>query len=596
MLLPASIDPTPLIEAEAKAREDADEVLQEHIDAEATARENADSNKVDKLTGVTSCDQIYAKRSDGAQGFQPLWTEPKPNSIPSRDDYGAMYAKQGYGDNAVVINEQLDAEATARADGDAENAALIKALQGVGGYLTAYDFGSATPTQQALTDYALEQIGITDPLEIFNGTRVKNTYDTHVWILANTPHTDPPVFQWMDDGADMVDVPNTAIADISAEADDTVVTSGKLVNLLKSLSGRIMALLARFHATTGHKHTGTDSPKVAYSNITGTPDIPAAQVNSDWNATEGVAQILNKPDIPAAQVNSDWNATEGVERILNKPTIPAAQVNSDWNATEGVAQILNKPDIPAAQVNADWNATEGVAAILNKPDIPSPTTPEYTFIVDSNEALEAWGNNLAGNDYSHVFIKKGTWTSSIGVNLSDTGTKVVVGQGGSILNFTYNRGLSYSSPPETPDYWMMGVYIDAGSGYATVNRCFVNCVNLVNCFAYGSNGFVNCVNLVNCSAYSWYQYNCFNNCINLTNCVAKPVTSTDSANGFSNCIHLVNCAGYGSKSGYGFINCRNMLMCKKITREDRGAFSNCYMTADTSYPVANTAEGGWNVS
>ena len=33
----------------------------------------------------------------------------------------------------------------------------------------------------------------------------------------------------------------------------------------------------------------------SYSDLTGTPAIPAAQVNSDWNANSGVAQILNKP-------------------------------------------------------------------------------------------------------------------------------------------------------------------------------------------------------------------------------------------------------------------------------------------------------------
>ena len=31
--------------------------------------------------------------------------------------------------------------------------------------------------------------------------------------------------------------------------------------------------------------------------------------------------------------------------LTNKPTIPAAQVNSDWNASSGVAEILNKPDL-----------------------------------------------------------------------------------------------------------------------------------------------------------------------------------------------------------------------------------------------------------
>lgn len=29
--------------------------------------------------------------------------------------------------------------------------------------------------------------------------------------------------------------------------------------------------------------------------------------------------------------------------LLNKPTIPAAQINSDWNASSGLAQVLNHP-------------------------------------------------------------------------------------------------------------------------------------------------------------------------------------------------------------------------------------------------------------
>ena len=106
------------------------------------------------------------------------------------------------------------------------------------------------------------------------------------------------------------------------------------------------------------------------------PTIPAAQVNSDWNATTGVEEILNKPSIPAAQIQSDWNQANNalLDFIKNKPSIPAAQVNSDWNAVSGVEEILNKPSIPAAQVNSDWNAISGVAEILNKPTIPTKTS------------------------------------------------------------------------------------------------------------------------------------------------------------------------------------------------------------------------------
>jgi hypothetical protein len=107
-----------------------------------------------------------------------------------------------------------------------------------------------------------------------------------------------------------------------------------------------------------------------------TPDISITQADgstdgyltsTDWNTFDGKFNVPTGaatdyldgtgaptpfPTIPNAQVNSDWNATSGVEEILNKPTIPAAQVNSDWNATSGVAEILNKPTIPSGTVTS----------------------------------------------------------------------------------------------------------------------------------------------------------------------------------------------------------------------------------------------------
>jgi hypothetical protein len=213
------------------------------------------------------------------------------------------------------------------------------------------------------------------------------------------------------------------------------------------------------------------------------PTIPAAQVNSDWNATTGIAEILNKPtipnevtktsdlindgsdgvnpfitaeDIPDTQVNSDWNATSGVAEILNKPTIPAEQVNSDWNATTGKAQILNKPSIPSidglatityvdtqdalkvdkidgkglstndftntlktkldgiqagaeVNVNADWNATNGDARILNKPTIPSIDGLATIVYVDAQDNLKVdkvSGKGLSTNDFTNILKTK----------------------------------------------------------------------------------------------------------------------------------------------------------------------------------------------
>lgn len=56
---------------------------------------------------------------------------------------------------------------------------------------------------------------------------------------------------------------------------------------------------------------------------------------------EEIALKANTADISAVGFSNDYNDLD------NLPTIPAAQVNSDWNATSGVAQILNKPTIPS---------------------------------------------------------------------------------------------------------------------------------------------------------------------------------------------------------------------------------------------------------
>jgi len=95
-------------------------------------------------------------------------------------------------------------------------------------------------------------------------------------------------------------------------------------------------------------------------------------VNADWNAVSGDAQILNKPTIPAAQVNSDWNAVSGVAQILNKPSIPdvstlvpytgaTADVNlGEFGLLTGNLEFDNTPtNIPTAAGSLYYNDTDG---------------------------------------------------------------------------------------------------------------------------------------------------------------------------------------------------------------------------------------------
>jgi hypothetical protein len=207
---------------------------------------------------------------------------------------------------------------------------------------------------------------------------------------------------------------------------------------------------------------------------------------------------------------------------------------------------------------------------------PSP----YTYVVDSNAALAAWANNTAGHDYTSVLIKPGTWTSSVEVNLTTSGTKVVTGMPGSALSFTSAYGLRYQSVPTTTDYRMDGVTITGSASHGfhsctNLTNCtstantysFHSCTNLTNCKGTvtgtsNSYGFYSCTNLDNCtstsnSMNSNYTYG-FYSCNNLDNCTST-ATGTSNSYGFYYCNNLDNCTG--TSNSYDFHSCNNLDNC-----------------------------------
>jgi nitrogen fixation protein len=92
-------------------------------------------------------------------------------------------------------------------------------------------------------------------------------------------------------------------------------------------------------------------------------ELQAIQVNSDWNATSGVAEILNKPTIPDAQIQSDWTQanTSALDYIKNKPTIPDTSTLVPYTgATTNVD--LGEYELKAGQIELDTSPT-GTAGV-----------------------------------------------------------------------------------------------------------------------------------------------------------------------------------------------------------------------------------------
>ena len=129
--------------------------------------------------------------------------------------------------------------------------------------------------------------------------------------------------------------------------------------------------------------------------------VPTTQDLSDATARIGALETKVGDDTAGliADVNAiedDMNSltrvafTADYDDLINTPTIPAAQVNADWNATSGVAQILNKPTIPAAQIQSDWNQTDTAALdyIKNKPNIPDGVSVDTALSTTSENPVQ----------------------------------------------------------------------------------------------------------------------------------------------------------------------------------------------------------------
>lgn len=117
----------------------------------------------------------------------------------------------------------------------------------------------------------------------------------------------------------------------------------------------------------------------SYNDLSGKPTIPAAQVNSDWNAASGVSQILNKPSL--ATVATSGSYTD----LSNKPTIPT--VDQTYSASSTNAQ--------------SGTAVAGALATVNQ--VPSSTSADEDKVLTVNSSGTPVWAAAQGGGSSYTF-------------------------------------------------------------------------------------------------------------------------------------------------------------------------------------------------
>jgi hypothetical protein len=148
---------------------------------------------------------------------------------------------------------------------------------------------------------------------------------------------------------------------VSGNASDAIESFNEIIAFLSGIedSQSLDSIVASIEQQISSKVEASSLAKVAtsgsYNDLSNKPTIPAEQVNADWNATSGKAQILNKPTIPTAVTESTvsgWGFTKNTG-TYSKPSggIPKTDLASAVQTSLGKADtaLQSHQDISGKQ-------------------------------------------------------------------------------------------------------------------------------------------------------------------------------------------------------------------------------------------------------
>jgi hypothetical protein len=213
-----------------------------------------------------------------------------------------------------------------------------------------------------------------------------------------------------------------------------------LVTGVSSVAGKTGAVTLSSADVSGLAPVATSG---AYADLSGKPTIPAAQVNSDWNATSGVSQILNKPTIPAATTDASLLTSGTLADARLSSNVTLDNINNPFTAGQTITAQANTSALtasysvtganttPLLDLSGTWNTT-GVARgiLLNVTDTASAATSRLLDL-------------QVGGTSRFVVRKDGVISLNSGDHVSATGIGFSTGGLGNALQTSVNGAASF---------------------------------------------------------------------------------------------------------------------------------------------------------
>ena len=146
----------------------------------------------------------------------------------------------------------------------------------------------------------------------------------------------------------------------------------KKISELESASSLNNGDLLELASVNALSETGYSSKKTTVADVANKIATLNPQAQADWTESDNTdpSYIQNKPTLATVATSGSYND------LSNKPEIPAAQVNSDWNSSSGVSAILNKPTL-GTSASKDVGVANGVAELDANGLVPTSQLPAY---------------------------------------------------------------------------------------------------------------------------------------------------------------------------------------------------------------------------
>lgn len=143
---------------------------------------------------------------------------------------------------------------------------------------------------------------------------------------------------------DLTSKPTFATVAISGSYNDLTSKPTIFSGSYADLTGKPTLFSGSYTDLTGKPSLSTVATSGAYADLTAKPSLATVATTGSYT------DLVGKPSFSTVATTGSYTD------LANKPSIPAAQVQSDWNAVSGLGMILNKPSIPG-NIPKSYNGT-----------------------------------------------------------------------------------------------------------------------------------------------------------------------------------------------------------------------------------------------